>query len=76
MFENLLEKRPTSIGYSFVKNIAVGKTFSYFIPKADSKFYQERIVLIKKKEVEKYLRMQIDEQYFFKLSCVFLIGKE
>lgn len=76
MNDNLLDKQPTSIGYSFVKNIAVGKTFSYFIPKTDTNFYQERIVIIKKKEVEKYLRIQIDEKYFFKLSCIFLIGKK
>lgn len=75
MYENLLDKRPISIGYSFVKNIAVGKTFSYFIDKADAKFYKERIVILKKKDVEQYLRMQIDEKYFFKSSCIYLIGK-
>lgn len=75
MYENLLDKRPISIGYSFVKNITVGKTFSYFIDKADTKFYKERIVILKKKDVEQYLKMQIDEKYFFKSSCIYLIGK-
>lgn len=75
MYENLLDKRPISIGFSFVKNITVSKTFSYFIDKADTKFYKERIVILKKKDVEQYLRMQIDEKYFFKSSCIYLIGK-
>lgn len=74
MHENLLDKRPISIGYSFIKNISVGKTFSYFIDQADARFYRERIVFLKKKEVEQYLRMQIDEKYFFDFSSIFLMG--
>ena len=76
MYDNLLNKQSTSIGYSFVKNIAVGKTFSYFISKSDTEFYAKRIVIIKKKEVEECLRIQIDERCFFNLSCVFLTGKK
>lgn len=76
MCENLLDKRPINIGFSFIKNIAIGKTFSYIITQTDAKFYQERIVLLKKKEVEQYLKMQIDEKYFFKLSYIILIGKK
>ncbi|NCC99670.1 MAG: hypothetical protein EOL95_08240 [Bacteroidia bacterium] len=77
MYENLLDGRPIIIGYSFIKNITVGETFSYFIAKTETKsnFYQRRIVLIKKKEVEQYLRMQIDEKYFFKLPSIFLTEK-
>ena len=77
MHENLLDKQPISIGYSFIKNIIVGKTFSYFIAQTDAKsnLYQKRIVLIKKREVEQYLNMQIDEKHFFKLPSIFLIEK-
>lgn len=77
MYENLLDGQPVSIGYSFIKNITVGETFSYFIAKTETKsnLYQGRIVLIKKKEVEQYLKMQIDEKYFFKLSSIFLTEK-
>lgn len=77
MYENLLDEQPINIGYSFIKNITAGKTFSYFIAKTDikSNLYQRRIVLIKKKEVEQYLKMQIDEKYFFKLSSIFLTEK-
>lgn len=66
MYENLLDEGPINIGYSFIKNITAGKTFSYFIAKTDikSNLYQGRIVLIKKKEVEQYLKIQIDEKYF------------
>ena len=77
MYENLLDKQPISIGYSFIKNITVGKKFSYFIAQTSEKsnLYQKRIVLIKKREVEQYLKMQIDEKYFFKLQSIFLIEK-
>ncbi len=77
MYENLLDKQPISIGYSFIKNITVGKTFSYFIAKTDTEAnrYQGRIVLMKKREVEQYLKTQIDEKYFFKLSSILLIQK-
>ena len=74
MYENLLHQQPISIGYSFIKNISIGETFSYVIARADTKpsLYQGRIVLIKKKEVEQYLKMQIDKKYFFELSSIFL----
>lgn len=75
MYDNLLNKQSTCIGYSFVKHIAVGKTFSYFISKSDTEFYAKRIVIIKKKEVEECLRIQIDERCFFNLSCIFLTEK-
>lgn len=75
MFEDLSDEHLMNAGYSFIKKIAPGKTFSYFIAQTDrkSKFYQERIVLMKKREVEQYLRIQIDEKYFFKLPSIFLV---
>lgn len=77
IYENLLDDQPISIGYSFIKNIATGEIFSYFIAKTDtnSALYQDRIVIIKRKEVEKYLKMQIENKYFFQLSSIFLIEK-
>lgn len=58
----------------FCQNITVGKTFSYFIDKADTKFYKERIVILKKKDVEQYLKCRL-MKIFFKSSCIYLIGK-
>jgi hypothetical protein len=77
LYENLLEEQPISIGYSFIKNITAGKTFSYIIAKSDtnSTLYKDRIVVISKKEVEQYLKMQIAEKYFFQLSSIFLTEK-
>ncbi len=72
--ENLLNDKSISIGYSFIKNILSGDTFSYFIAKTNtnSTFYQDRIVVIKKKEVEQYLNMQIERKYYFPLTSIFL----
>lgn len=77
IYENLLDEQPISIGYSFIKNIAAGETFSYFIAKTDtnSTLYQDRIVIIRRKEVEKYLKMQIEKKYFFQLTSIFLTEK-
>ena len=75
--ENLLNEKSISVGYSFIKNIMSGETFSYFIAKTNSNstHYQDRIVTIKKKDVEQYLKFQIEEKYFFPLSSIFLIEK-
>ncbi len=56
------------IGYTFLKDIPPSETFSYFVAKnrIESRFYRERIVIIKKKEVERYL---------YQLSDIFLIEK-
>ena len=77
MFEDLSDEHLMNVGYSFIKNITAGKKFSYFIAQTSEKsnLYQKRIVLIKKREVEQYLNMQIDEKYFFKLQSIFLIEK-
>jgi hypothetical protein len=76
--ENLLnENSICEVGYTFIKNILSGETFSYFISKnsSNSTFYNDRIVIIKKKEVEQYLKMQIEEKYFFPLTSIFLTEK-
>ena len=77
MFENLLDSLPINIGYSFIKNIAPKESFSYYISKKNmaSYFYRERIVLIKRKEVEQYLKMEIDTKYIYQYSNIFLIEK-
>lgn len=77
IYENLLDEQPISIGYSFIKNIAAGETFSYCIAKTDtnSTLYQDRIVIVRRKEVEKYLKMQIEKKYFFQLTSIFLTEK-
>lgn len=41
--------------------------------KGDFTFYQERIIAIRRNEVEEYLRLQIPESYFSPLSSIFLI---
>jgi hypothetical protein len=75
--ENLLnDNLMCEIGYTFIKNILPGEAFSYIIAKTDSNstFYQDRIVIIKKKEVEMYLNMQIKKKYFSPLNSIVLTG--
>lgn len=79
-YEGLVSPDEYDVGFTFIKKILPGKTFSYIIVKTDKKsnLYEERIVLIKKKEVEQYLKSLkdlIDEKYLFKLSSIFLIEK-
>ena len=77
MYEELLDNRPSITGYSFIKKIAPGETFSYFIVKTDpeSNFYSERIVLMKESELTQFLKTQLEERYFFKPSNIVLTGK-
>ncbi len=65
MYEGLLEKQPVRIGYSFIKNIPPGERFSYLIIKItpDSNIYNDRIVILKRAEVEEYLRTKIEDKY-------------
>lgn len=74
MHEELLRTSIVSIGYSFVKNIAVGETFSYFITHDNptSMGYQDRIVIMKRKEVEQYLRVKIMDYCFFQSDFIVL----
>jgi hypothetical protein len=62
------------IGYTFIRKISSSETFSYIIAKTNSNstFYQDRIVVIKKNEVEQCLKLCIEERYFFQLSSIFL----
>lgn len=56
MNDNLLTLNSMcEIGYTFLKDIPPNETFSYFVAKnrIESRFYRERIVIIKKKEVER-----------------------
>lgn len=75
--EDMLDEQPISIGYSFIKNIAAGETFSYYIAKTDTKstLYKDRIVVVKRKEVEECLKMHIEKKYFFQLPSIFLTDK-
>lgn len=64
-----------NIGFTFMKRILPNEEFSYYIAKTDSisTFYQDRIVVINKNEVEHHLKMEIKENYFFPFSSIFLI---
>lgn len=77
MFENILDSLSVSVGYTFIKDIAPKESFSYYISKKEmaSNYYRERIVLIKRKEAEHYLRMKIDAKYIYQYSSIFLIEK-
>ena len=77
MGDCILDELPVNTAYSFIKKIAPGETFSYFIVKTDpeSNFYSERIVLMKESELTQFLKMQLEERYFFKPSNIVLTGK-
>lgn len=66
---------PACIGATFLKNISAGKSFSYFIIKTDikSNFYEDRIVIMKRSEVEQFLKIHIDEEYLYQSPDIFLI---
>ncbi len=73
MFDNLLDNTFISIGYSFIKEIPPQKNFSYIIQQdSNLGLYRDRIVLVKKKTVEQYLKMRIEQNVFYQLSSILL----
>ena len=65
-----------NVGYSFIKRIKPGETFSYFLIKDTNKTkvttYSDRIVLIKEKEVEDSLRFRIKDKYLYDYPYILL----
>ena len=75
LLDGLSEPFNINIGYSFLKKIRPGDTFTYIIAKTDEKshFYEDRIVVVKKNEAYNQVSISIDEKYFFKPSSIFLV---
>ncbi|MCQ2375115.1 MAG: hypothetical protein MJ069_04355 [Salinivirgaceae bacterium] len=74
MFEGILDTLPLCIGTTFVKQLKSGEKFSYLVTmrNAELEMYSERIVVMRKKEIKKYLRVDIDEKYLFQGANILL----
>lgn len=74
LYEDIICNKPIDIGDILSLKNMPNETFSYFIAKTDtnSTLYQDRIILLRKKETEQYLKRKIDEKYFFRLSIIVL----
>ena len=74
MHEDLIEEQSINVGYSFIKNIKPKETFSYDIIKItpNSDTYNNRIVILRRDEVERYLRISIDNKYLFQFPGIIL----
>lgn len=76
--ERIIPQRK-SIGFSFIKRIGPGESFSYIISKSNnnSSFYEDRIVIIRKKNVDCFLQgFPIDEDFYYPSSIVLLSESE
>lgn len=69
-----LLKDTTIVGFTFIKCIRAGEKFNYNIHKSNksSSIYKDRIVIIPKINVERYLNFKIDEKYFFPNNSIIL----
>ena len=74
MFEELAKPLSISIGYTFITKISPGCKFHYLFVQSNGvdSIYSNRIVVIPKDEVESYVRLQIDEKYFYKCAYIVL----
>lgn len=70
--EGWIDVKHVYIGVSFLKNILPGEEFTYMFIKTDTNmnYYKDRIVVIKRSEVEDFLRFSIMDEYFFPHSCI------
>lgn len=68
---------PHDIPFSFIKKIQKNESFTYILLKEnkESNFYDERIVVISRKEVEDYLKVKVKEEFFSPQSSIFLYDK-
>lgn len=70
--------RPESnwtIGFTFLKSIKPNETFTYIVERTQDavSVYQDRIVIVAKREVDRCLKhLRLNEEYFFPWSMVFL----
>lgn len=73
MVDDLLQDT-TIVGFTFIKCIRPGEKFNYNIHKSNksSSFYKDRIIIIPKIKVERYLNFKIDEKYLFPKNSIIL----
>ena len=74
MFEELATPLSISIGYTFITKISPGCKFHYLFVQSNGEdsIYSNRIVVMPKAEVKSYVRLQIDEKYFYKCAYIVL----
>lgn len=64
-YENLLDNKQVTIGHTFMKIIKPNESFSYFLCNDNASFYKDRIVVLKKKVVERQIRMKLNYEYSY-----------
>lgn len=74
MCEELAKPLSITIGYTFITKISPGSKFRYIfmLSNGADSIYSNRIVVMPKAEVESYVRLQIDEKYFYKCAYIVL----
>ncbi|MBO4615497.1 MAG: hypothetical protein J5709_10325 [Bacteroidales bacterium] len=60
------------IDYSLLKNILPGREFTYMFIKTDTNMdlYKDRVVLLKRKDVEEFLKFEIQDYFLFPQSSI------
>lgn len=64
-YENLLDNKQVAIGHTFMKIIKPNESFSYFLLDDNTSFYKDRIVIFKRKVVERQIRMKLNYEYSY-----------
>lgn len=64
-YENLLNNKQVAIGYTFMKIIRPNESFSYFLCNDNASFYKDRIIVFKRKVVERQIRMKLNYKYSY-----------
>ena len=78
MYDNVSCEIKYNIPFSFIKNIPKGDSFTYIIRKQNKRtsFYEKRIVILSRNEVESYIKATIRENFFYPWSSVCLTEKK
>lgn len=78
MYENVVYEIKYIIPFNFIKKIPQGDSFTYIIKKENilSDFYDKRLVIISRNEVESCIKTAIREDFFYPWSSVCLTEKK
>ena len=74
MNEDFVEGALHIIDLTFMKSILPGREFTYMFIKTDKNmnFYKDKVVLLKRKEVESFLKFKIREIFLFPQPCIII----
>ncbi len=73
IYEGLNSPKPVTIGLNFIKSIDTNEKFTYYIlDPSKVNYYKNRIIILKRKDVEDYIKTAIPTNYLWHNNSIIL----